>query len=235
MNSAKRTEVSSGPLVRPMPSQVVPFPVRLHLRNDLHLARKGWHIGMGLVISFLYMGGVTRSMGVMLLGSVLGVNLLVESARLRSPQLNEKIMRYWGPLMRSCEVNRISGTPYYIGAAILAMVIFPKPIAVLSILYLACGDPLASLVGILYGDRSYRFPNGKSLIGSAAAVAVCTLVTFLFLKASAVPDSAVFALTFVGGLVGGMAEHLPLEIDDNFTIPMVSGFVLWLSFIVLGV
>jgi dolichol kinase len=41
-------------------------------------------------------------------------------------------------------------------------------------------------------------------------------------------------LSLVGGIAGGTAELLPLEVDDNFSIPVVSGFVLWLTFIVLG-
>jgi len=43
------------------------------------------------------------------------------------------------------------------------------------------------------------------------------------------------ALTVMGGLAGGGAELLPLEVDDNFSIPIVSGFVLWLAFILLGI
>ena len=42
-------------------------------------------------------------------------------------------------------------------AALLTIAIFPKPIATLSILYLALGDPIASLFGILYGGKGPRF------------------------------------------------------------------------------
>jgi diacylglycerol kinase (CTP) len=210
------------------------FPVRLHLRSDLHLARKAWHMLMGLVIAYIYLSGMSRTTAVVTLGCILGWDLMMETARLRIPAFNEKIVRIWGPFMRSNEVHRLSGIPYYLSAAILAIGIFPKPIAVLSIIYLACGDPIASLFGILYGDKGKRFANGKSLIGTAAGVATCMLATFIFFKAMNVSDGTTLLLTLIGGLAGGAAELLPLEVDDNFSIPVVSGFVLWLAFILLG-
>ena len=211
------------------------FPIRLHVRSDLHLTRKIWHMMMGLVIAFVYLSGMQVGTAVMVLGSVLGFDLLMETARLKIPAVNEKLMRIWGPVMRACEVDRVSGIPHYLAASLLAIAIFPKPVAILSILYLACGDPIASLFGILYGHKSYRLASGKSLIGTLAGVVTCMLVSFIFLKTLPVSGGALFALTFIGGFAGGLAELVPLDMDDNFTIPVISGFVLWLAFILLGV
>jgi dolichol kinase len=74
------------------------------------------------------------------------------------------------------------------------------------------------------------------LIGTAAGVGACALVTLIFLKVYPVPvsDGAWLALSVVGGLAGGLAELAPFDMDDNFTIPMISGFVMWLGFIALG-
>ncbi len=211
-------------------------PIRLHLRSDLHLARKIWHLGMGLVIVMLYLAGVSRSAAVVILGSFLGFDLLMETMRLRVSAINDRILRLWGPIMRANELTRMSGIPYYLAATVLAIGIFPKPIAVLSILYLACGDPIASFFGVLYGQHSIRFSNGKSFVGTLAGILSCALVTFLFLNTlNDFPKSAIFTLTLVGGISGGLAELLPLEVDDNFSIPMVAGFLLWLAFILMGI
>lgn len=211
----------------------------LHVRSDLHLARKAWHMMMGLLMVGIYMLGLSRSLSVMLLGAALAFNLAVEMARLRIPSLNEKVIKLWGPLMRSCETNRFSGTPYYIAASIIAIGIFPKPIAVLAIAFLAVGDPLASLFGVLYGDKSIRFSNGKSLIGTSAGVIACALVGLVFLQIMNssgwlnLSQNQVLAVAVMGGFAGGGAELLPMEVDDNFAIPVVSGFVLWLIFMIM--
>jgi diacylglycerol kinase (CTP) len=211
------------------------LPVRLHLRSDLHLARKLWHMSMGLLAAAVYMSGMPRPTAVIIVCSLLGLNVFVEMARLRMPALNEKFIKFWGPIMRSSEADRVSGVPYYLASVALTVGIFPKPIAILSIAYLACGDPIASLTGILYGDKGLRFANGKSLIGTLAGVLACAVLTFIFLSAFHLKDSAVLGLTLIGGLAGGLAELLPLEVDDNFSIPVVSGFTLWLAFILLGI
>jgi dolichol kinase len=197
--------------------------------------RKTWHLVMGCLIAFIYLSGLRTATAVTILGSLLGFSILMEAVRLKLPNVNEKIMRVWGPFMRENEVSRVSGMPYYIAATLLAIAIFPKPVAILSILYLACGDPIASLFGIIYGHKSIRLASGKSLIGTAAGVITCALVTFVFLKTIPVSGSALYLLPIVGGLAGGTAELLPFEIDDNFTIPVASGFVLWLAFIVAGI
>lgn len=210
-------------------------PVRLQFRNDLHLVRKIWHLVMGLVIVFCYMSDMSRNTAVTILGSCLGIDLLLEASRLNSPTFNEKFMRFWGPIMRAHESNRLSTVPHYISSATLAIAIFPKPIAILSILYLACGDPIASLFGILYGHKGPKLACGKTVIGTAAGVLVCALVTFIYLKTLSFSDHAILSLTVIGGLAGGMAELLPFDIDDNFTIPIISGFVLWLAFMMIGI
>lgn len=220
-------------------AKMAPFfggvPVRLHFRHDLHLVRKTWHMVMGLIIVYCYLAGTSRSTAVMILGSVLGFDLLMESTRLRSSAFNEKMMRFWGPFMRAHEVHQMSTIPHYLSSTILAIGIFPKPVAVLSILYLACGDPIASFFGILYGHKGPKFKCGKSLIGTSAGVTVCALLTFFYLKGLSVSNGPLIALSVVGGLAGGMAELLPFDVDDNFTIPVISGFVMWLAFMIAGI
>lgn len=212
------------------------LPIRLHLRNDLHLLRKAWHMMMGLMMAFIYLySGITCTGAVLTVAMALGLDLLVETARLRIPAFNENVLKLWGPFMRSSEIDRMSGVPYYLSATLLTIAIFPKPVAALSILYLACGDPIASLFGILYGKRSRKIADGKSVVGTMAGVGACILVGFVFLQSLGLPDSTVLAVSVLGGLAGGTAELMPFDWDDNFTIPVISGFFLWLLFILFGI
>lgn len=208
---------------------------RLHFRQDLHLARKLWHMMMGIFIVAVYMSGISRDISLRILSVSLIFFLVMETARLRFSGLNQKAIRLWGPLMRSHEVHRYSGIPYYVASALISIAVFPQPVAVLCLLYLAIGDPVASLFGILYGDRSIRFASGKSLVGMMAGVTVCTLITLVYLSGLHLGFSKLLILAAVGGFAGGVAEMLPFEIDDNFVIPVVSGFILWLAFILMGI
>lgn len=212
------------------------FQVKLAFRSDLHISRKVWHLSMGLFMAFIYyFSGIAKTTAIFLLASAFGLAVFVEMARLRVSSFNDKVLKFWGPLMRSCEVNKVSGTPYYILATLLSILIFPKPVAALAVLYLACGDPMASLFGILYGKKSIRFSNGKSLIGTMAGVITCIITGLVFLSTLPLSLPSLIAISFVGGVAGGTAELLPFDVDDNFTIPVISGFVLWLAFMIFSV
>ena len=208
---------------------------RLKLRNDLHLARKIWHCGMGVFMALVYGIGLSKPISVTILLVFFVFATGFEYARLRVPSFNKIAIRVMGPLMRSHEVDKISGTPFYIGSVLLSIIIFPKMIAILSILFLAIGDPISSIFGILWGNLGPRFANGKSLIGTAAGMGICCIITFITMIMNSVSPGAAFLISLAGGLAGGGAEMLPLEIDDNFSIPIVSGLALWVTFLIFGV
>ena len=211
-------------------------PWRLRLRNDLHLARKVWHCGMGVFMAAFYAIGFPKVVCVLLLIAALSFFLTAEYARLRFPKLNAYAIKAMGPVMRKHEVTKMSGTPFYIGSVLLSVAIFPKPIAILSILFLAIGDPVSSIFGITYGDRiGIRFANGKSLIGTAAGMGICSVITIVYLLVTGVPLFPSVCIALAGGLAGGGAEMIPLDIDDNFSIPLVSGLALWIAFLIFGV
>jgi dolichol kinase len=209
------------------------FPVRVCAKSDLHLVRKFFHLFSGVLVVYLYSFCFSKMTIVMCLGSMLGLNLLVEGLRLRSPTFNRKVLPLVAPIMRAHEKHQWSTIPHYLAASIISILLFPKAVAILSILYLACGDPMASLFGILYGKFGPALKGGKSLIGTIAGVVTCTIITLVFLGRS-VSGFQWILVSLVGGLAGGLVELLPFEMDDNFTIPVVSGFVLWLAFMILG-
>lgn len=221
-------------LIRPLESVGIVVSNRLQLRSDLHLVRKVWHMGMGLLIAGIYQSGFPVGPSIFILSLFLGFTLAVEVIRLRNPSINQWMIRFWKPIMRSCEVGRCTGVPFYLASSILAIAIFPKPVAVLSILFLACGDPIASLIGILYGHKSIRFSNGKSLLGTLAGMSTCALMTFFFLRSQGFSSATLLPLSLIGGIAGGGVELIPVDMDDNFTIPVISGFVMWSAFIFMG-
>jgi diacylglycerol kinase (CTP) len=209
-----------------------PESLVLSKRSDLHLARKLWHIVMGLFILFVYIGfQLSQGVAVALLGTFLVFALVLERARLRNTQFNNKLYAVFKKIMREHEFSNVSGIPYYLAGVIIAIGIFPKPVAIISILYLICGDPIASVFGILYGDKGARWKNGKSLIGTLAGVIACFLTGFFLLLGIYPISFSLFFIALLGGIFGGLVEHLPFDIDDNFTIPVISGFFVWALFL----
>ena len=206
----------------------------LPARSELHVARKLWHMTTGLMIVFLTQSGLPKHLILSVLGGLFIWSVTMEVLRFNNPVLNERCLKILAPFVRSHEVNKVSGIPYYLGSSVLAVSIFPAPIAALSLMFLAVGDPVASFFGILCKKRSVKIVNGKSLHGTAAGFIACALVAWFYLKNNAtlhLSSLELLRLSLLGGFAGSLAELLPLEIDDNFSIPIVSGFIFWLGYI----
>jgi dolichol kinase len=81
----------------------------------------------------------------------------------------------------------------------------------------ALGDSTASIFGKMFGRRTLSFNKGKTLEGS--------LIGFVFAFSAA----AFFVNPFMaasGAAVAMLIESLPLPINDNLVLPLVTGALL---------
>lgn len=225
--------MSQNPTVKAAQLRLQQLALALPVRNDLHIARKIWHAGMGLMIISIFTAGIPKALALELLAFFFFLDVGLETLRLRNPVFNEKCVRFFGMILRNHELNRYSTVPYYLAAVFFSIAVFPKPVAVLAMLYLALGDPAASFFGVLFKKHSIKIFQNKSMHGSLGAFAVCALATYVYLRAGDLQGLALIRLTLLGGFAGAVAEALPLEIDDNFSIPVVSGFIMWAGFLLI--
>jgi len=178
-----------------------------------------------------------------LLGLLFAAFTGVEIGRRRSKAFSDMIMSVWKPLLRQHELTQFSGTFWFILGVFLSVLLFPQAIAVLAIMYLSVGDPIASIFGIMLRDaKPYRVASGKSLLGTTAAVLICGLLTHALLKNNLVTllitEHQLLQVAIVGGLAGGLSEltsPAPINVDDNFLIPLISGAALYAVTFYLGV
>jgi len=190
--------------------------MKLYRRSDLHLSRKIWHVSgvMGLWLVY-YWFGLEKARMIFLV--LLTLTAVVELMRRQSVSFNKMVLKVMLPLMRKNEIKGIAGvTPLL--AAVNILTLFPSWIVSLSMLFLAFADPIASLVGVLFGRT--KLIARKSLEGSAAAFMVCSLITFLTHIQS-------WSDVFIFGFIGAVAELLPIgSLDDNFTMPLLTALLL---------
>jgi len=205
------------------------FPfARLVLNRDRslpHLQRKVYHFMMGAVCFALYAFILDRSQALWALGVVGGGFVILDLLRLSSPSMNALTLRLFGPIMRREELRSVTGNSFFVFGLITVVVLFPKPIVLLSVAFLAVGDPIAAVVGTLYGK--HKIVGKKSLEGAFANF-VCSWAAAFLIGAAVLglPLEKVILLAWVGGFCSVAAELLPLPIDDNFTIPVFSAVFL---------
>jgi dolichol kinase len=164
-----------------------------------------------------------------------------------------------GPLMREGEERGPSAQLFYILGLVWAIFALPKIIAVQAILTLAWMDPLAAVVGVRYGRRSWssifhRFfidsklvplsLGAKTVEGSFAGFCGALLAGLVAWSlpalglggyAEAMPSAAVIlGFSALGAVVAVIAEAWPSQWDDNISIPFWTGLLLWALSIIAG-
>jgi len=192
------------------------------MRDDLHILRKLWHIGIGILGLLFYASSAIEQIQMakaLLIFSF--VAFLTEFTRFRVVKLNNTLLKIMGPLMRESERNGFSGLPYYALGVSLSLLLYEEKIAILSILFLVFSDPISSFFGILLG-RDKILPN-KSLQGAIAGFVTCYLTTLFYLRYYDYESLNALSFAIIAGLIGTISELMSVLIDDNLTIPVFSG------------
>jgi dolichol kinase len=124
---------------------------------------------------------------------------------------------FFGKVLREEEKPTLMGSTYFLFSTILTVLLFPKSIAITSLLILILSDTAAALVGKGIG-RIRIF--GKTLEGSAAFFVTSLLVVWLY------PNLNRFSGT-LAALGGTLIELLPIRLNDNLSIPLVTGAIMF--------
>ncbi len=205
--------------------------LKLQKRNDLHIARKIWHVCGVTAILAAYIWVPYKDF-IVLSVFVTSFVLLIDFGRLYSEKLNNIVQRSSSLFMREGERNKITGMSYMAVGVLSAALLFPRDVVILSLIFLGVGDPIASTFGILYGKNKI---GNKSLEGSIAAFVACSLAAVVYYVANDFFDHRIFIAVPLSGLWGALAELVDIKyLDDNLTLPILAGFGLWGLYYVLG-
>ncbi|KYR02974.1 hypothetical protein DLAC_00458 [Tieghemostelium lacteum] len=192
------------------------------------LKRKGFHFS-GLVIPLIYLLGlnystfITRKFAYTLMGAISLGYFIWECLRVYVPPVGRFCQRVYGHMMREKEKNgRFNGVLFYLIGTAVSLYMFSPLVAIACSLFLIIGDFCAALVGISYGKTKI---GNKSLEGSLAMFAVCFFISLgIFWSCPLVEQ-----LSLYGALSATLVELLnPSFIDDNLTIPCLSGLAIHL-------
>jgi len=150
----------------------------------------------------------------------------MEYFRQKSRRVNRLVLLVLLPFMRRHEIKGVAATTPLLVSVTFLIWTFPLSTVELALLFLAFADPLASMVGILFGKTKWLY--GKSIEGSLAAAAVCSFVFYAFIWARLGMLSPSWSLVVMAGFIGAIAEALPIfNLDDNLTMPILSATGLW--------
>ena len=105
----------------------------------------------------------------------------------------------------------------------LTIALYPKAVAITAIAFIIVGDTFAALIGRRI--KSPKFYKNKSVAGSLACFAGMAIVAFV--SANLFIDLNLQVVLW-GALVGTIFEAFSFGIDDNVTVPILSGLFMTL-------
>ena len=179
------------------------------------LLRKSIHLS-GLILPVIYFF-LDKPTMLIFAGILAGIAIAIELVKWVFPSFGNFFFQIFAPLLRTHErKGAITGATYYLISAFLCVRFFPKTLAVVCIFFMVLGDLAAALVGKKWGKT--KLIGAKSLEGSAACFVVCAVIALVKLHP---------VIGIIGALVATIVEMLPFPVDDNLTVPLVSGAVMY--------
>lgn len=182
------------------------------------------HLGALIIPGAYYFLDLNRSRMLWILIPVAVAMIIVDIARLRRWKLWNFFKPMMGPMAREHEIKGdFTGAAYILVTACLVIALFNKPIAAAALAFIMTGDVAAALIGRKFGKHKF---NHKSLEGSIAFWLVASAMVFL------IPELPVLA-GLIGALAAAITEAVSINVDDNATVPLVSGLIMHLLCIIL--
>jgi diacylglycerol kinase (CTP) len=202
-------------------------------RKDVQLPRRIFHMMNGSIIAMLYLFYLEKSDLVTFLGIIASVIFIAEQVRLKYPELSDFFSKMNNLLYRAEEQFEIASAMPYAASCLLVVFAFPKAIAIITVLFLALGDPLAAIVGIKYGK--HKITSNRSMEGSIAFFWISFAICFFIMKYFHDNIWQILLFAFFGGIIGLVADFIETRLDDNITIPFISApLLLLLSWLIWG-
>lgn len=188
------------------------------------LMRKAVHSVGAFILVILALFGLSKAQLVIL--SMTTLYLASEYLRLSGRSL--PFFSWLTRLATSEDEQRgVVAAPIWFGLGSLTTItLFPFKHALIGILTLSIGDPVASLVGLSVENRHpYPFNESKSIEGTLAGLSVAVLACAFFTD----PVTSI-----IGCTAGMLVEASPIPINDNLTIPIISSLASHAFCIMLG-
>ena len=209
------------------------------IKSELY--RKIFHV-FSIVIPIIYYFFLhSRKIALIILLPIALISIIVDIIRIEHPTVRKIFYRIFGVMLRNKEISKLTGASYLLTSSVICIAVFPIEITFLALSFLSIGDTFASLVGIPFGKREVVKYN-KTIEGGLA----CFLSNFVFgiisyyLIFSKAPSELYLkigqlylVMIFTGAVSSAIAEFINIPINDNIRIPLFSGIVMSLTFMLI--
>ena len=167
-----------------------------------------------------------KTLSLILITAATAIFFIHDLLRIFSKKARQKFYKTWGKMYRRWEFRSLSGATYLMLGSTMALFLYDTRIASLAITYAIVGDTFAAIVGKHRGK--YVVYDEKVMEGRVRRRTLEGTIAFFvsaFLAGLAFPSIGI-GYNLLGAVLAAILELTSVIIDDNFTIPVVVGFIL---------
>lgn len=187
--------------------------------TDESLTSNWWRIAIRpvallfLVFYFVFSDVVA----IMLIGIVCLCFIALDVSRFISKQTQELLTVKVKSIFRKGEEKKFSSMTIFLISVFIVILIFEIKIAIATLVFLTFGDMYSKIFGVTYGR--HKIFEHKTIEGTLAYIgSVITCGYFIYsITGISLP------VLMIGGIAATFSEFFPLGMNDNFTVPIISG------------
>ena len=189
------------------------------------ISRKAIHI-FSIIIPLFHIYFFKNKIDMIIfLSAIIIFCFFIEIFRNQNSFISKIFEKYLSFMMRSFEKKgSLTGSTWVFVGALITIILVPQPFSLLALFFLAFGDTLAALVGM-------KFPfikiGNKTLSGSLACFIMCLFVGLIL-------DFEISSeVILIGAFTATITELISIKINDNISMPVLSGCAMYLGSIVV--
>jgi glycerol-3-phosphate acyltransferase PlsY len=127
-------------------------------------------------------------------------------------------------IFRKKEYQKFSSISIYLVAFFITILVYPKNIAITATTFLIFGDISSKIFGLGFGRHKILNKTIEGTLAFFGSMLVCGYFLYPLLGISLV-------VLVLGMIAAPIVELLSLEMDDNFTVPIISAAVMYATYL----
>ncbi|MCH8326492.1 MAG: dolichol kinase [Bacteroidetes bacterium] len=176
---------------------------------------------------------ISKHNALIILSVLTFVFFTIDILRYFSPALAKIFYSIFGFLLRKHEKDNnkknLNGATYVLLSATICVFLFPKIFFLTAFGVLIISDSMAALVGRKFGKHKFL---RKSLEGTLAFFISAIMVVLLSPKITG--ENYEYLIGFLAVGTGAIVENISYGwIDDNLSVPVTIGFIMWALYIIV--
>ena len=188
--------------------------------TDERFLSSWWRVAIRPVsLLFLIFYFIDIQLGLSVIGIVSLCFIALDIFRFLHKRTNILLTEKTTVIFRKGEEKKFSTMTIFLISTFITVLLFDFEIAITSLIFLVFGDMFGKIFGLAYG-RHKIFE--KTLEGTLAYFGSVIIFSYILYTALDVP----LLILISGGIAAPLIELLPIGINDNFTVPIISGAVM---------